>query len=470
MRVSTSLMFDRGTSRILDNQSILYKIQNQLSTGRRVLTPSDDPIASAQVLITTQSQNVNKQYMANQSNAKSQLSLVEGNLDGLTQLIHDVRERSVQLGNPSLTDGDRAFIANEFSARFEDLMGLANTQNGSGQYLFSGFQGATKPFGVSADPLSLPPHSAGSAAAVVYFGDQGERQLQVEASRQMGVTTSGLEVFMGVRNGNGEFSVSTPSAAPLNTGTGIADQGSVLDVAKLSASPIQPLNFEVQFKVDATVFPSVTYYNLIDTASTNSMFLAAAGPTPWPLANDPMNPTGPLIPQFPAGATDWKVFKPGQSIPFSGLDTTYGSDIGIQFQVTGSPADGDRFAVESSQNQSIFDTVKNLIALAGQSIPVSASGNSNFMNDLGAQVSALDNALDNVLRVRASVGARLAELDALDSNSSDLDLQYETRVSGLQDLDYASAITNLSRRQMQLEAAQTSFVKITGLSLFSLLG
>ena len=463
MRISTGLMFDRGTSRILDNQSTLFKIQNQMATGRRILTPADDPVASAQALITTQSKNVNKQFMANQTNAKDQLGLVDGNLDGLTQLIHDVRERSVQLGNASLTGADRGFIADEFRSRFEDLMGLANTQNGNGQYLFSGYQGATKPFG--ANPASVAPHTAGPNAAVIYFGDQGERQLQVDASRQMGVTASGLDVFMGIRNGNGEFSVSTPTVAPLNKGTGIADQGSVLDISKLNASPVQPFDFQAQFKVDATVNPPVTYYNLVDAASTNSMFSNAA-PTPWPLVLDPLNPPN-TIPQFPVGATDWKVFTPGQSISFSGMDAAFGTDIGIQFQVTGSPADGDRFAIASSENQSIFDTVKNLIAMAGQPVPVSSSGNTEFMNDLDAQVTALDNALNNVLRIRASVGARLNELDALESTGSDLDLQFENKLAGLQDLDYASAITSLSRRQMQLEAAQTSFVRITGLSLFS---
>jgi flagellar hook-associated protein 3 FlgL len=55
MRVSTAQMFDTGTAGILNNQSTLFKIQNQLSTGRRVLTPADDPVASAQVLIATQS-------------------------------------------------------------------------------------------------------------------------------------------------------------------------------------------------------------------------------------------------------------------------------------------------------------------------------------------------------------------------------------------------------------------------------
>ena len=236
MRISTGMMFDNGTTGILSNQSSLFKLQNQLSTGRRVLTPSDDPVASAQALVTSQSQSVNKQYMENQGNARSQLGLVEGNLDNLTLLLQNVRERAVQLGNASLTDKERAFIASEFKSRFEELVGIGNAQNGAGQYLFSGFQGATKPFAVN--PNAVPPFAAPpdpvlptiEHAAVNYFGDQGERLLQVEASRQMGVTASGIDVFMGIRNGNGEFTVSTLTnslTGQTNSGTAIADQGTV---------------------------------------------------------------------------------------------------------------------------------------------------------------------------------------------------------------------------------------------------
>ncbi|HET6719070.1 MAG TPA: flagellar hook-associated protein FlgL [Rhodocyclaceae bacterium] len=453
MRISTGMMFDNGTTGILNNQATLFKLQNQLSTGRRVLTPSDDPVASAQALVTTQSQSVNKQYMENQGNAKAQLGLVEGNLDSLTLLLQDVRERSVQLGNATLTDKERAFIADELKSRFEELVGLGNAQNGAGQFLFSGFQGATKPFAVN--PNAVPPFVAGANAAVDYFGDQGERLLQVEASRQMGVTASGLDVFMRIRNGNGEFAVSTLSnnvlvpAGQTNAGTALADQGTVLDLAKWSASPVQPQDFQIQFRVDSTVFPPVTYYNLVDTASGNSMFTNAA-----PTAGPPF-------------VGDWKVFTPGQAIPFDGLAAAFGTDLGAQVLVTGSPADGDRFAVQSSDNQSIFDTFQNLVTIAAQGVPVSPGGNTEFMNDLGGQITALDRALENVLRVRATVGSRLAELDALEAAGSDRDLQYSTRVSNLQDLDYAAAISDLSRRQMQLEAAQASFVRITGLSLFS---
>src|SRR6185369_1142570 len=120
MRISTGMMFDNGTTGLLDNQSTLFKLQNQMSTGRRVLTPSDDPVASAQALVATQSQSVNQQYMDNQGSAKSQLGLVEGNLDSLTSLLQDIRERAVQLGNASLTDRERGYIESEFKSRFEE--------------------------------------------------------------------------------------------------------------------------------------------------------------------------------------------------------------------------------------------------------------------------------------------------------------------------------------------------------------
>jgi len=453
MRISTGMIYDNGTAGILNNQSSLFKLQNQMSTGRRVLTPSDDPVASAQALVTTQSQSVNKQYMENQGAAKSQLGLLEGNLDSLTQLLQDVRERAVQLGNATLTDKERGFIASEFKSRFDELLGIGNAQNGASQYLFSGFQGATKPFAVN--PGAVAPFAAGANAAADYFGDQGERLLQVEASRQMSVTASGEDVFMRIRNGNGEFAVSTLTnsvllpAGQVNAGTGMADQGTVLDIAKWNASPVQPQDFQIEFRVDSTVIPSVTYYNLIDTATSNSMYTNAA-----PTAGPPY-------------AGDWKVFTPGQAVSFSGLNAAFGTDLGVQVLVNGDPANGDRFAVKTSSNQSIFDTVQNLIAVAGQAMPVSPSGNTEFMNDLGAQIAAIDRALDNVLRVRASVGSRLQEIDALESAGSDLDLQYSTRISNLQDLDYAKAISDLSRQQMQLEAAQASFVRVTGLSLFS---
>jgi len=81
----------------------------------------------------------------------------------------------------------------------------------------------------------------------------------------------------------------------------------------------------------------------------------------------------------------------------------------------------------------------------------------------------LSGILDNVLDVQASIGSRMNELDALSNVSESLDLHYQERLSDLRDLDYAAAISAFAQQKMQLDAAQSSFAKISGLSLFNYL-
>ena len=456
MRVSTGMTFESGTLGITRNQGELYKLQNQLSTGRRVNSPSDDPVASSQILLSTQSQAVNQQYLDNIATASDRLGLLEGNLSGVTDVLQSIRQSSVQLGNATLSQKERAFIADELQGQFDQLLGLANEQNGEGQFLYSGFQGATKPFAGSSNTTA--PFLTGNES-VNYLGDAGQRLLQIGASRQIPVTASGDDVFSLIHNGNGTFTAQSGGnsiSGQTNAGTGLIGEGSVLDSSKWDAAVIQPQDFEIQFRVDNSTATPVTYYNLVDRASGSSMFTNAE------------------LSEGPPYTGDWKPFTPGQAIYFKGLDPAFGTsdggtDLGAQVVITGAPANGDTFKIKASQNQSIFDTVKNLIAVASMPVTNSPSGNTEFMNNLAVQMASVDRGLENVLRVRSSVGARLSETEALQSVASDLDVQYSSRLSNLQDLDYAKAISDLTRRQMQLEAAQQSFVKVTGLSLFDML-
>lgn len=442
MRISTSQIYSAGTDNISRNQTELFRLQNQISTGRRILRPEDDPVVAAQALVTQQTQAVNRLFQENQGNAESQLGILDGQLDSLGNAIQDVRERTVQLGNASLTEKERRFIAEELESRLEQLISVANSQNGEGLFLFAGFQGGTVPF--ARVPGATGPFGGGNPL-VQFFGDQGERLLQVDASRQMPVTVSGVNLFVDILNGNGTF---TTSAAVTNVGTGIAGPGSVNNLQEWNASVSQPQDFSIRFAVDNTVVPAVLKYNLIDNASGNSMFTNAAPGAP--------------------NAADWQVFTPGQAITFSGLNAAFApsGSLGIQVIVNGTPADGDSFAIQASRPQSVFDTVQNIADLARTPIPTGGSGNTLYSGQLGEQLSSLDRALERVLEVRATVGTRLKELDALTEASADLDLQLTSRVSDLQDLDYAAALSDFTRRQVQLEAAQRSFVQTARLSLF----
>lgn len=454
MRISTAQLYDGGASGIGRNQSALYRLQTQMSTGRKILTPSDDPVHSAQAMVTLQSQSVNREFMSAQDNARSSLEMTEGQLTSLTELLQNVRERTVQLGNPTLTDKERGFIAEELEAQFVDLLNIANAQNGEGQFLFSGFQGATRPFGLSAN---VPPFSVANSA-IIYSGDEGQRLLQVEASRQIPITVSGKEVFMDVMNGNGTFAVKAGTnlaTGTANTGTGIADGGTVIDLNKWEAALVQPQNFQIRFAQDTTDPNNpVLKYNIVDVASGNSAFTNAA-------------------PSAVNGGAEWKTFTSNQAIQFTGLNAAFtadpAGDLGVQLIIDGTPGDGDTFSVRSSQAQNLFDTFQNLIHYSDQPVKLASGGNSDFYSRLNETVQDLDQALEKVLRIRANVGARLNEVDLLKTASADFEIQYSERISNLQDLDYTEAITELNSRQLQLEAAQKSFVRITSLSLFDML-
>lgn len=428
MRVSTAQIFDFGSKGISRNQFDLFKLQNQLSTGRRVLTPEDDPIASAQALVVEQSQRVSEQFLTNQGEAKGKLGVLEANLVGLGDLLQNVRERIVQAGNTTLTNADRSYIAQELEARFSELLGISNAQDGAGNYLFSGYQGAVKPF-------------AATAGGAQYYGDDGERLLQVEASRQIATNLSGAELFNRVRNGNGTFATATGGnsiTAGINAGSAVIDQGSVTNLAAWNTAVNGGYgNLEVRFTVTA----GVTEYQVFD--GTTATALTAAAP-----------------------------FVPGQAIALrNDLGPAPTGDFGASVVISGSPADGDSFTVSRSADQSIFETLRASIDMLTSGIGSVAGGNSSteFVNQLAGNLQNIDQALENVSRMRSTVGTHLKEIDSLTSTGEDLQLQYTITLSELRDLDYTKAITDLSKKQMQLEAAQLSFRQTSQLSLFNIL-
>lgn len=202
MRISTQMLFETGAARIGDVQSSLYKTQQQVSSGRNILTPADDPVGAARVLDVTQSQSINTRYGVNRQRANDALSEVEVTLTGVTALLQDVHTTVVAAGNGTLGDTERAFQATELRGRLDQLLGLANTRDATGNYLFSGFKTDTPPF-------------VQTLTGAQYQGDQGQRLVQVDATRQMAVSNTGQTVFQG--GGQDMFKTLTDLIARLET-------------------------------------------------------------------------------------------------------------------------------------------------------------------------------------------------------------------------------------------------------------
>ncbi len=211
MRISTNTIFDKGVARLGEAQTSLSKTQEQISLGRRVLTPADDPVGAAQALELTQAQAINSQFAVNRQNAKNSLNHEEHVLFNITSLIQDAQTLVVSAGNGALDNTQRSFLATELAGRLDDLIGLANTRDGAGNYLFSGYSTSTEPF-------------AKTATGANYSGDQGQRMLQVSPSRHLALSDSGATIFQSIRNGNG----ATVTAAGTNSGSGVISNATLV--------------------------------------------------------------------------------------------------------------------------------------------------------------------------------------------------------------------------------------------------
>jgi flagellar hook-associated protein 3 FlgL len=404
MRIATSTIFEAGTRQLGTLQSDMAKLQLQMSTNKRVVSPSDDPIAAARALEVTQSQSINTQLDTNRANARSSLSQEEVILNGVTELMSSVQELVVKAGNASLGDADRASIATELEGRLSDLLGLANSTDGNGAYMFSGYKSATQPFNQT-------------ATGAQYDGDQGQRNVQIGSTRSIPISNSGSAVFENNPTGNGRFQT---GAAASNTGAGIISSGTVTDVSQLTGH-----KYALAFKVAGE--PAVTTYTVNDNSTTP-----------------------------PTAVQSDQPYKAGQSISFGGMS----------MDIKGVPADGDTFTVAPSEKQSVFTTITSLIDTL-RSPTIGSAGKAALANGLNQTSDNMKSAYDTVLTARSSIGSRLTELDSLDSTGDDLNIQYASTLSDLVDLDLVKTYSMFTQQQVTLTAAQKSFTTMSGLSLFN---
>jgi len=247
---------------------------------------------------------------------------------------------------------------------------------------------------------------ARSGGSVVYNGDQGQRSLQVSDGRFIAVNDPGSELFQRIPNGNGTFAL---AAAPANTGEGVLGAGTVTDPAAYVAD-----TYTITFLTPAN-------YEVRD--SGGGLVVAAT-------------------------------YADGDTIGF----------LGTEIQLDGQPAAGDVFTSTPSTSQDVFTTVQNLITALE-----SGADDTLVQNNVGQTLQDIDQALGRAIEVRTDVGGRLGSLDGEAGLNEGFTVQLTETLSEIRDLDYAEAISRLSQQLVGLEAAQQTFARVQGLSLFRFL-
>lgn len=135
MRFSTQMMYQQNMRGITNSQAEWMKYGEQMSTGKRVVNPSDDPIAASQAVVLSQAQAQNSQYTLARTFATQKVSLEESVLSQVTTAIQNAQEKIVYASNGTLSDDDRASLATDIQGLRDQLLNLANTTDGNGRYI-----------------------------------------------------------------------------------------------------------------------------------------------------------------------------------------------------------------------------------------------------------------------------------------------------------------------------------------------
>lgn len=411
-RVSTYWIFQRPVNDMLQLQSNLNKTQEQISTGKRILSPADDPVGSARVLQLDQEIALLTQYERNITLLESRLEAEEGILASVIETTQRIRELTVQAGNAAIYTADqRRAIGVEIGQRVEELFDLMNSQDGSGEYLFSGFAGETQPF------VENP------GGGFSYQGDEGVRFLQISRTISLASSDSGKETFVDVPAVEPSFFTYANSENRGNP-PGVISAGITTDQEALNA-----------FFPDDVV---ITFENELDVDP------------PYPNFTVRRKSDGRVVETLQN-----ERYAPGRDIRFAGLSVN----------ITGDPKPGDQFVVETSTKQSLLVTTEKLeFALNNYTeAPEFAEIYDKAISDTLAN---LDFAIGNVAEVRARIGARLNSTETTKDQHADNKLAAQDIRSDIRDLDFAEAVSRLQLEEFILQAAQQSFANISRTNLF----
>jgi len=405
LRITSSMEQTLFLAEIGTLQSNQAQTQNDLSTGLAFTEPSQNPAAAGEVAQYNEALSQSLQYTANANSAQTSLNTESNALTQVQSQLQSLYSLTVQANSGTVSSANLQAIATQAQQIQSSLLALANTQDGSGNYIFSGYATQTQPF-------------TATATGAAYNGDQGQQQVQIAAGQTVATGDNGSAVFNQIRSGNGTFAV---TAASGNTGSGLIGTSSVT-----SAS----------------------------TFATAQASAATAGPYTITFGAPAGAPASSYTVTNAAGTVASGTYTSGQAIAFNG----------IQVSLSGTPAVGDSFAVAPSTNQSLFTTVQNLV----NALTSGASG-PQLSNALSGSLANLQQGLSQVSTFQSSIGGRLNTITTQLSVATSQQTQLQKSIGSLQGLDYASAITTLDSENTTLSAALQSYAQVQGLTLFKYL-
>ncbi|MBK1723664.1 flagellar hook-associated protein FlgL [Thiocystis violacea] len=415
MRISTTQMFNAGVSAMQRAQTQLNHTSLQLATGRRILTPADDPSGATQSVRLQAAINATEQYQRNADFAKPRLEQEEGLVTAFDTALQRARELVVAGSNDTYNQEDRATIAAELRQIKDHILGLANSKDANGEYLFAGTDSFTKPF---------TQDDAGVVSYVAARGEGDVRDVAITDTRSIMVGDTGKSVFMDIPEMTGHLLEGVMGV--LNTGTLVVEETGIADLETFDQTP------EEVFTISFTDNAGIMEYAVTDSDGN-------------PVLNEDGDP----------------------------IEGIYEADVPIKFAgrtmtLSGTPGNGDTLSSRPAPEVSIFDTL-DAMATAFERPITTDEGRGALSEAVEMALVNLDSSLGRANEVRTTLGLRLNVLDTQEGINDQRLVDLQSTLSDVRDLDFAEAISRFQLQEVVLQAAQQSYVQTSRLSLFDFL-
>jgi flagellar hook-associated protein 3 FlgL len=487
----------------------------------RINTAADDPIGAGRLLNLGQQSAALDQYNTNIDSTKSALSLQETTLTAIGTALQRAKELALAASNGIATDADRKAYASELGQIQQQVLGLMNTKDSNGNYLFSGSKTDTAPYSQNSD------------GTYTYNGDQTNINLGIGDGMSVATNTTGWDAFQQTINtsrtqttmtapavddgrvvlSNGTVGTSSTYNAKFSGGqpytvnflsstqlqitdalgndvTAEASQNGVISNANGANQTVSfrgvDLKLNINLKTGDTNPDAVIAGHsctLTGTSDTFNTSRSAGNPSTAVITGSSVTNQTAYTNAFPAGgavlkftsATNFDLYAApitADSKPVSSGTVTAGNATaaGVTFALGGgTPAAGDQFLIQSNnhQTQNVLDTLGQMMTALNTPIDGDSVAKQNFLGAMEAGLGNIDSAANQIGSAITSIGARGQALDNQAATNESLGLANTQSQSSIRDSDPAEVMTRLTLQQTMLQAAQLAFSKISQLGLFN---
>ena len=447
-RVGTANMYDNSIRNVSARQTSLVNLQENLTSGKRVVRASDDPVSAAQAeraLTRISRIQTEQRALENQRNAIAQAESTMGDAIGLVQ---EARQLMVNAGNGALSSNERATIANQLQSLRDQLTAVANRTDTNGIPLLGALGSAQSPF---MGPLNSTPD-------YLFAGQAGQT---ASDGVTLPNTLDGDSAFMFDAKRDGSFHAAiTPGTStvivPGATTSSVPAMGQPNRALTTSAITVaEGTNFNKNPATGLAYTYSVSFSNVTLDPATNTLSatynVSSTDPAFVPPAAQTLNP----IKIGEKGEFNINGLPPGMSMKVTTLPTK-----AVDGTITLSPANGD--TINISPQASVFSVIDKAIA------EIKAAPNSNVAAQASGQALAnIDIGLERMSNIRSYAGELLNRADRITGDQSKRSEQLEADRSRAEDLDMIKGISDFQNQQTGYQAALQTYASVQKLSLFN---